>query len=93
MKDFLLKKPAQNPNFCFKKNIVSLREDWHDINRTALKFETIGYNNIVIQNPHKFIKYQFKLLETKTDNPDYLPLLKRLSDILFVIRNNKIQIY
>ena len=75
--------PTQNTDFSFKKPLASLRKDWKEINRKILKFEPIEYNNIVIQDPYKFIEYQFELLQTKTDNPDYLPLLKRRSDILF----------
>jgi hypothetical protein len=81
MKDFLLKKPTRNPQF----SLTSVRADWKEINSRVVKFEPIEYNNIVIQDPYKFIEYQFELLEAKTNNEDYLPLFKRLSDLLFDI--------
>ena len=43
------------------------------------------FNHIQIQNTYEFIEFQFELLGANSDNKDYLPLLKSLSDLLFDI--------
>ena len=83
MKDFLFKKLPLKSHFSFKENLDVLRADWNEINRSILKFEPLEFNHIQIQNTYEFIEFQFELLGANSDNKDYLPLLKRLSDILF----------
>ena len=83
MKDFLFKKLPLKSHFSFKENLDILRADWNEINRSILKFEPLEFNHIQIQNTYEFIEFQFELLEANNGNKDYLPLLKRLSDLLF----------
>ena len=85
MKDFLFKKLPLKSHSSFRENLDILRVDWNEINRTILKFEPLKINHIQIKNTYEFIEFQFELLEANSDNKDYLPLLKRLSDLLFDI--------
>lgn len=85
MEDFLLKKLPLKSQFSFRENLDVLRSDWNKINKNALKLKPLEINHIVIQNTHEFIEFQFDLLEANNGNKDYLPLLKRLSDLLFDI--------
>jgi hypothetical protein len=48
-----------------------------------LRLKPLEINHTVIQNTHEFIEFQFELLEANNGNKDYLPLLIRLSDLLF----------
>ena len=50
-----------------------------------IKKRPLEFNHIQIQNTYEFIEFQFELLGANSDNKDYLPLLKRLSDLLFDI--------
>ena len=83
MEDFLLKKLPLKSQFSFRENLDILRADWNEINTRILKFEPLEFNHIVIQNTCEFIEFQFELLEANSDNENYLPTLKRLSDLLF----------
>ena len=85
MKDFLFKKLPLKSDSSFRDNLDILRADWNEINRSILKFEPLKINHTQIKNTYEFIEFQFELLEANSDNKDYLPLLKRLSDLLFDI--------
>tara|TARA_R110002072_G_scaffold51007_1_gene136768 strand:+ start:5524 stop:5787 length:264 start_codon:yes stop_codon:yes gene_type:complete len=85
MKDFLFKKLSTKQDFSFVKELTVLRADWNEINSRVLKLPPLEFNHIVIQDTYKFIEYQFELLDTNNGNEDYIPLLKRLSNLIFDI--------
>ena len=85
MKDFLFKKLPLKSHSSFRENLDILKADWNEINRSILKFEPLEFNHTVIKNTYEFIEFQFELLEANNGNKDYIPLLKRLSDLLFDI--------
>ena len=91
MKDFLLKKLPKKDNSSFGEYLDVLRSDWNEINNNALRLKPLEINHTVIQNTHEFIEFQFELLEANNGNKDYLPLLMRLSDLLFDIWVGKLK--